>query len=85
MHSPELSPIQLTDLSVGQSGDLVLEPGGETPKRLRELGFVAGTCVTVVRFGAMGDPIELELRGYRICLRRQDLSGLQVLPRKATA
>lgn len=85
MHSPELSPIQLTDLSVGQSGDLVLEPGGTTPTRLRELGFVAGTRVTVVRFGAMGDPVELELRGYRICLRRRDLSGLQVLPAKAIA
>ncbi|MFB0977627.1 MAG: FeoA family protein [Myxococcota bacterium] len=85
MHSPETSPIRLTDMAVGQSGDLTQAVGDTTPARLQELGFVAGTTVTLVRTGPLGDPVELELRGYRICLRRSDLAGLEVqLGRKGT-
>ena len=51
---------------------------GKVTQRLRELGFVPGTTLKVLRWGPLGDPIELELRGYRICLRRQDLMALQV-------
>ncbi len=71
--------LPLTALAVGQSG--VLEAGddaGVVP-RLRELGFVGGTRVSIVRRGLLGDPIEIELRGYRICLREGDLAGLRVV------
>ena len=78
MHSPETSPIRLTDMAVGQSGDLTRSIDAATPARLQELGFVEGTTVTLVRAGPLGDPVELELRGYRICLRRSDLAGLEV-------
>jgi len=50
---------------------------GRAPRlRLRELGLVAGTRVTVVRRAPLGDPIEIELRGYRLCVRRDELRGL---------
>ncbi len=78
MCSPDTRPIRLTDMAVGQSGDLTQPDDETTPKRLKELGFVEGTRVTLVRCGPFGDPIELELRGYRICLRRTDLAGLLV-------
>jgi ferrous iron transport protein A len=48
------------------------------PPRLTELGFVPGTEVMVLRRAPLGDPIEIELRGYRVCLRRQDLATLCV-------
>lgn len=51
--------------------------------RLLDLGFVPGTVVHVVRRGPLGDPMELELRGYRICLRRHDLEGLCATPLEA--
>jgi Fe2+ transport system protein FeoA len=79
MPSPEMSAILLTDLEVGHSGELAKESDHETPQRLRELGFVAGTTVTMVRIGALGDPIEVELRGYRMCQRRRDLEGVHVV------
>ncbi len=72
--------ILLTDLPIGESGRLGHNPELSSPLRLRELGFVAGTKVTVVRRGPLGDPIEIELRGYRICLRGRDLQGIEVLP-----
>lgn len=79
MHSQEMSAILLTDLKVGTSGELVQASEREASQRLRELGFVAGTRVTMVRIGALGDPIEIALRGYRMCLRRRDLDGMRVV------
>jgi Fe2+ transport system protein FeoA len=49
-------------------------------RRLGELGFVPGTEVQLVRRAPFGDPIEIELRGYRVCLRREQLEGLLVEP-----
>jgi len=49
-------------------------------RRLGELGFVPGTEIQVVRRAPLGDPIEIELRGYRVCLRREQLEGLLVEP-----
>jgi Fe2+ transport system protein FeoA len=79
MHSSEQNPLPLVDLEVGQSGELVRDSDDRVPERLRELGFVPGTKITLVRRGALGDPIELELRGFRMCLRRRDLGGMSVV------
>jgi ferrous iron transport protein A len=48
-----------------------------------DLGFVAGTPLEVVRAAPLGDPVEIELRGYRVCLRRQELLGVCVTPEPA--
>mgnify|MGYP003729942979 CR=1 FL=1 len=32
----------------------------------------------MVRRAPLGDPVELELRGYRLCLRLAQLGGLRV-------
>ena len=34
---------------------------------------------------AVGDPVELELRGYRVCVRAADLAGLRVAVANAEA
>ncbi|MBW2294066.1 MAG: ferrous iron transport protein A [Deltaproteobacteria bacterium] len=54
MHSQEMSAILLTDLAVGHSGELAKASESEAPRRLRELGFVPGTMVTMVRIGVAG-------------------------------
>jgi ferrous iron transport protein A len=80
--------LPLEQLPTGQSG--VLLNGGangtassEISLRLRNLGFVPDTEIRVLRRAPFGGPIEFELRGYRICLRREDLSGLQVSLKKS--
>ena len=70
--------IPINELPVGQSGRLENTRDEAAPQRLRELGFVPGTTVTMVRRGLFGDPLEVELRGYRICLRRADLACMRV-------
>ena len=73
--------IPLASLPIGGRGRLCAHQDGEMlTRRLGELGFVPGTEVQLVRRAPFGDPIEIELRGYRVCLRREQLEGLLVEP-----
>lgn len=55
-------------------------PAATTPVivRLVELGMTPGTPVTVVRRAPLGEPMEIELRGTRLCLRRADAAAFGV-------
>ncbi len=46
--------------------------------RLLSMGMTPGTDVRVVRFAPMGDPMELEVRGYRLSLRRSECQAIMV-------
>jgi len=71
--------IPLLGLAVGVIAQIE-EPqaGSEIPRRLGDLGFVPGTELRIVRRAPFGDPIELEIRGYRLCLRAEQVAGLRV-------
>jgi ferrous iron transport protein A len=46
--------------------------------RLLEMGLTPGVAVRVVGRAPLGDPIEVELRGYRLSLRRSEASRVEV-------
>lgn len=56
----------------------VLHVSGPNRCRLMELGFTAGAEVQVARKAAFGGPIEIELRSYRLSLRREEAEGIRV-------
>jgi len=51
---------------------------GATGERLMEMGFVPGTQVFVDDSGSLGQPMQLQLRGYRVSLRRSDAAWIEV-------
>lgn len=55
-----------------------LPPLNDEVKRFQEMGLVVGTEFKVIKIAPMGDPIEIDLRGYRLCLRKQEMSGFEV-------
>lgn len=61
------------DLKIGQSG-VISQVGGEGALRLRflDMGLIPGTKVTLEKAAPMGDPIQLQLRGYELTIRRED-------------
>lgn len=65
----------LAQLLPGQAG-LVSEIQGERSirHRLLEMGLTRGTAVQLVRIAPLGDPIEVELRGYRLSVRKSEAS-----------
>jgi ferrous iron transport protein A len=72
--------LSLADLEPGAAavieGIHTAAPAGQ---RLLDLGFVPNTPVRVLRRAPLGDPIEFELRGYRICLRHSEATWIHVL------
>jgi len=44
--------------------------------KLLALGLTRGTEFTLVKTSPFGDPIEIELRGYRLSLRRHEAEGV---------
>lgn len=74
-------PIPLIGLAPGAPAVLCdPEAGREIPRRLQDLGFVPGTPLVIRRRAPLGDPVEIEIRGYRLCLRLAQLDTLRVEP-----
>ena len=68
-----------TELSVGQSGRVARVAGSDdVARRLLEMGVTPG--VELRRLGAapLGDPLEFELRGYRLSLRRSEAEHIEL-------
>ena len=69
----------LDRLSVGESGRIVEVTGEDgISVRLMEMGFTEGEQVRLLGFAPLGDPIEYELRGYRVSLRGAEARRIQV-------
>ncbi len=45
---------------------------GELKDRLAELGLTTGTRIKVDKKAPLGDPLEISLRGYRLCIRASE-------------
>jgi len=50
----------------------------EVRERLLEMGLTKGITVSVIRVAPLGDPIEVELRGYRLSLRRSEAEAVLI-------
>ncbi len=49
-------------------------------RRLMEMGLVPGTPITPVNVAPLGDPIEVEVRGGRLSIRRAEAAKVAVAP-----
>ena len=70
----------LGELTVGQRCmiERVGNQRGEVKRRLVDMGLTPGTVVKLVKVAPMGDPIELNLRGYELTLRLDDAKEIVV-------
>ena len=74
-----LTPRKLSDLAVGASAIVREFPrAGTAFVRLREMGILAGTRITLVRTAPMGDPLEIKVRGYHLTLRKSEADHVLV-------
>ena len=71
--------IKLSELPVGQTATVrELPKSGTFIIRLREMGLLAGTKISLVRIAPLGDPIEIKLRGYHLTLRKTEAEHILV-------
>jgi ferrous iron transport protein A len=69
----------LETVTVGKSANVADITGDDaTSLRLLEMGLTPGVQVTVVNTAPLGDPLELELRGYRLSIRRNEAARVAI-------
>lgn len=72
--------MRLSDLKTGESATVVKVVGhGGFRRRIMEMGFVRGTSVSVVLNAPLKDPIEYQVKGYKISLRRSEAKMIVVI------
>ena len=72
--------MKLSELHTGERGIIVKVSGhGGFRKRIVEMGFVKGKTVNVILNAPLRDPIEYEIMGYKISLRREEADMVEVI------
>lgn len=72
----------LRDLKIGEEGSVVsIGEKGPIRRRIMDMGITPGAVIKVVKVAPMGDPIEINIRGYELSLRKDEAS--QIIVNKA--
>ena len=69
----------LRDLKPGEEG-VVARIGDRGPmrRRIMDMGVTPGVLIKVVKVAPLGDPIEVNLRGYELSLRKDEAAQIEV-------
>ncbi len=69
----------LKDLKPGQEG-VVTSIGEKGPvrKRIMDMGVTPGAMIKVIKVAPLGDPIEINIRGYELSLRKSEASQITI-------
>ncbi len=68
-----MTSTSLDNLNAGDQGRITEISGdADVRRRLLEMGLTPGTWLRVVRFAPLGDPIDIEVRGYHLSLRKHE-------------
>lgn len=72
--------MKLSELHTGEIGIIVKVAGhGGFRKRIVEMGFIKGKRVKVILNAPLRDPIEYEIMGYKISLRREEANLVEIV------
>lgn len=72
--------MRLSELQNGEFGIISKVKGrGAFRKRITEMGFVKGKKVTVIKNAPLNDPIEYNIMGYEVSLRRSEAALVEVV------
>ena len=71
---------KLSDLKVGQKAKVLklTEENKAIRRHLLDMGITRGVEIEIKKMAPMGDPIDISLRDYELCIRKEDLSKIEV-------
>lgn len=71
--------ITLKDAKVGETVKVVkLHGQGAIKRRIMDMGITKGVQIYVRKFAPLGDPMELQVRGYELSLRKADADMIEI-------
>ncbi len=69
----------LKDVKVGETVTVTrLHGEGPVKRRIMDMGITKGVEIHIRKVAPLGDPIELNLRGYELSIRKADAEMVQV-------
>ncbi len=69
----------LKDAKVGETVKVVkLHGQGAIKRRIMDMGITKGVQIYVRKFAPLGDPMELQVRGYSLSLRKADADMVEI-------
>ena len=70
----------LKDVKVGKTAKVIkLNGEGAIKRRIMDMGITKNTEVYVRKVAPLGDPIEINLRGYELSLRKADAEMIEII------
>ena len=70
--------ISFSEVRAGMRGRVVaIRSATSEAMRLQEMGLSIGAEFTVLELAPFGDPVQISLRGYRLCLRRREAQAVE--------
>lgn len=72
--------LKLSELAIGEEGVIAsIDNSGVAALRLMEMGMTPGCAVKLVGTAPFGDPLEVEIRGYHLSLRRTEAELVELV------
>ena len=69
----------LKDIKIGETATIVkLHGEGAVKRRIMDMGITKGVEIYIRKVAPLGDPIEINLRGYELSLRKADAEMVEV-------
>lgn len=69
----------LKEVKVGETATVVkLHGEGATKRRIMDMGITKGVELYVRKVAPLGDPMELNVRGYELSVRKADAEMIEV-------
>ncbi len=72
--------MNLSKLKVGDKAKVVAlnVSDKEVRRHLLDMGVTRGVVVKIIRKAPMGDPVDIELRDYELCISKKELEQIEV-------
>ena len=69
----------LRELKTGCSGIILRNNASSAMKqRFMDMGITKGVTVKVLKIAPLGDPMEIEIRGYNLSIRKEDAQNIEI-------
>ena len=69
----------LKQVQIGETAKVVkLHGEGAIKRRIMDMGITKGAEIYVRKVAPLGDPLQIQVRGYELSLRKQDADMIEV-------
>ncbi len=74
-----MSKVLMRQMAKNQSGTITaVKVGGELGRRIREMGIVPGTIITIQGRAPLNDPVALRVMGGTLTLRNNEADHIEI-------